>query len=357
MAGKKFSEFDSGLAMSGNSFVVGYDTTADTNNRWTLAELATGLSPSIATIYSGDGTIAASRVLTISDFPKFSGTLAGQIGLEIENTQSGADHTVCGAQIKLTSNADTGTISQFDSTGGGSTAPTMKLESPTGINYVAGAFYGQGYHYFQTGGGGAVAFDRDGNNGIVKYIIAGGGGTNTEVRYAQSGSNYSYLNCAHSTATKAFAWGFEATGNTELMRMTRSAQLGINSDGLTIAETLHVNGNTRVEGQSYSPIFTITYADPPVIDWDNGSIQTITLTGSPATAIAAPSNPKDGATYILIVKQDATGGRTFAGGWNAVFKWKGGTAPTLSAGANAVDIITFVCDGTNYYGVDSLNFS
>ena len=50
MAGKKFSEFDSGLAMSGNSFVVGYDTTADTNNRWTLAELATGLGSSITTL-------------------------------------------------------------------------------------------------------------------------------------------------------------------------------------------------------------------------------------------------------------------------------------------------------------------
>ena len=125
----------------------------------------------------------------------------------------------------------------------------------------------------------------------------------------------------------------------------------------TPTEALDIVGNAKIAGQSYSPIHTITYADPPVIDWNDGSIQTVTLTGSPATAIAAPSNPKDGATYILIVKQDATGSRTFAGGWNAVFKWKGGTAPTLSTGGNAVDIITFVCDGANYYGVDSLNFS
>ena len=144
-------------------------------------------------------------------------------------------------------------------------------------------------------------------------------------------------------------------GGSDLMIVDGSGKVGI---GVTDPdETLEIAGNVHVQGQSYSPIHTITYADPPVIDWNNGSIQTVTLTGSPATAIAAPSNPKDGATYVLIVKQDGTGGRTFAGGWNAVFKWKGGTAPTLSTGGNAVDIITFVCDGTNYYGVDSLNFS
>jgi hypothetical protein len=38
-------------------------------------------------------------------------------------------------------------------------------------------------------------------------------------------------------------------------------------------------------------------------------------------------------------------------------KWAGSTPPTLSTGANAVDILTFYYDGTtNYYGVASLNF-
>ena len=71
--------------------------------------------------------------------------------------------------------------------------------------------------------------------------------------------------------------------------------------------------------------------------------------------MAAPTNLKDGATYILRIIQDATGTRTIT--WNTVFKWAGGTAPTLSTGGGAIDIITFVSDGTNLYGCSQLNFS
>jgi hypothetical protein len=37
--------------------------------------------------------------------------------------------------------------------------------------------------------------------------------------------------------------------------------------------------------------------------------------------------------------------------------WPGGTAPTLSTGNNDIDIVTFYYDGTNYFGVFSLDFS
>ena len=71
----------------------------------------------------------------------------------------------------------------------------------------------------------------------------------------------------------------------------------------------------------------------------------------------------------LVIKQDGTGSRTIAadgwlttdaaGGNASTVKWAGGSPPTLSTGANAVDIISFYWDYTNYiaYGVASLNFS
>lgn len=90
-------------------------------------------------------------------------------------------------------------------------------------------------------------------------------------------------------------------------------------------------------------------------DWDLNTSQVATLTLTGNTTFDAPTNMKDGGTYVIILKQDATGSRTAA--WNAVFKWPGGTAPTLSTAANAVDIVTFVSDGTNMYGVSQLNFS
>ena len=50
---------------------------------------------------------------------------------------------------------------------------------------------------------------------------------------------------------------------------------------------------------------------------------------------------------LLIVKQDATGNRTLTLPSGSIIL--GGGSLTLSTAANAVDILTFVYDGTNYY--------
>jgi hypothetical protein len=91
-----------------------------------------------------------------------------------------------------------------------------------------------------------------------------------------------------------------------------------------------------------------TLTDAATIAWDmnSGPQATVTLTAS-GHAMGAPTNLVAGA-YILIVKQDATGSRTMT--WNAVFKWPGAVAPTLSTAVNAVDVFSFVSDGTNLYG-------
>ena len=66
--------------------------------------------------------------------------------------------------------------------------------------------------------------------------------------------------------------------------------------------------------------------------------------------------PGDPCNLILWMKQDATGGRIVTS-WPADVKWPGGTAPTLSTAGSAIDIISFYYDGTDFYGVQSLNFS
>jgi hypothetical protein len=38
-------------------------------------------------------------------------------------------------------------------------------------------------------------------------------------------------------------------------------------------------------------------------------------------------------------------------------KWTGGTAPTITATASAVDLISFIADGTNWYGSAIQNLS
>ena len=84
-------------------------------------------------------------------------------------------------------------------------------------------------------------------------------------------------------------------------------------------------------------------------DWALTANQVATLTLTANTTFDAPSQMVDGAFYSLIIIQDGTGGRTAS--WNTVFKWAGGTAPTLTTTASAKDIFVWRSDGTNMYEV------
>ena len=61
-----------------------------------------------------------------------------------------------------------------------------------------------------------------------------------------------------------------------------------------------------------------------------------------------------GASYLFFLRQDGSGNRavTFSG-----FKWPGGSAPTLSTAANAVDVVSGISDGTSIYADITKNFS
>ena len=84
-------------------------------------------------------------------------------------------------------------------------------------------------------------------------------------------------------------------------------------------------------------------------DWALAANQVATLTLTANTIFDAPTQMVDGAFYSLIIIQDGTGGWTAS--WNAVFKWAGGTAPTLTTTASAKDILVWRSDGTNMYEV------
>jgi hypothetical protein len=80
--------------------------------------------------------------------------------------------------------------------------------------------------------------------------------------------------------------------------------------------------------------------------------------------------PPISASFTLVVKQDSTGGRVVTN-WkvkdsgnndaagSATVLWPGGSAPTLSTGANDIDIINFYWDATNekLFGTAALDFS
>jgi len=76
----------------------------------------------------------------------------------------------------------------------------------------------------------------------------------------------------------------------------------------------------------------------------NGTVQIITLTGNATITMPTATSGK---SFIMFLKQDATGSRTVT--WTTV-KWPGGTAPTITSTASKQDIYSFFADGTNWYG-------
>ena len=92
---------------------------------------------------------------------------------------------------------------------------------------------------------------------------------------------------------------------------------------------------------------TLTFNATQAWDVQTDQVTSVTLTNN--VTFSAPTNMKDGGFYAITVIQDGTGSRT--GSWNTVFKWAGGTAPTLTTTASAKDIFVFRSDGTNMYEV------
>jgi hypothetical protein len=97
----------------------------------------------------------------------------------------------------------------------------------------------------------------------------------------------------------------------------------------------------------------VTGTGAQTIDWS--SYQKAVFTFGAGNATFTFTAPAGVCNLTLRLVQDGTGGRTAT--WPATVKWVGAAAPTLTTTANAVDIVSFYYNGTNYYGVLSPNFA
>jgi hypothetical protein len=108
--------------------------------------------------------------------------------------------------------------------------------------------------------------------------------------------------------------------------------------------------NNYIEG--VVSIGTVTSAS--TLSLTNGTVQTATLTASTACTFTMPTATA-GKSFILLLKQAATTGNgtaTFTG-----VKFNNVGAPTITATAGKMDILTFVADGTNWYGSFSQGYT
>jgi hypothetical protein len=79
----------------------------------------------------------------------------------------------------------------------------------------------------------------------------------------------------------------------------------------------------------------------------SGTVQTATLTASTACTFTMPTATA-GKSFVLLLKQAATTGNGTATFTSVKFGSAG--APTITSAAGKMDILTFISDGTNWYG-------
>lgn len=123
-------------------------------------------------------------------------------------------------------------------------------------------------------------------------------------------------------------------------------------DGIEGTALLQKSGGVMTGNITWAETDNGNSSTADTIDWSVSHKQKSTLTGNCTFTFTAPSGP---CSVLLRLIQDGSGSRLVT--WPAAVKWPAGTAPVLSTGAAAVDIVAFYYNGTNYYGSSALNFS
>ena len=143
-----------------------------------------------------------------------------------------------------------------------------------------------------------------------------------------------------------------------------TALLTLKEDGATNGD--HATfGTTGVGFTQFTPTYNATDTYVYFNRFGNKGHLTFGAASTAITDIHMHFPPVSG-NFTLVIKQHSSGGgsvtnwKTFdeAGGNESTIVWAGGSAPTLTTGANKIDIISVYWDDTNHkaYGVASLNF-
>ncbi len=196
-----------------------------------------------------------------------------------------------------------------------------------------------------------ITCDNSGNlSGVLDVsctsITLGNGGA---LRTGTSSGNTALLQAYDVDGAAYTTFGTLTAGNTPTFNLASSVTLG----GVGIAT---LNTNVWLQQQGFT---RVSLTDASTITWNAQTQQSayvlLTSAVGGTRALGAPSNLVSGFTYILVVQQSSTGSNALT--YNSVYKWPGGVAPVLSTANNAIDILTFISDGTNMYGVAQKAFA
>lgn len=144
------------------------------------------------------------------------------------------------------------------------------------------------------------------------------------------------------------------TGTTNVITVTNGDGVSGNPTLTTGSLVARTDTNQSFTVAQRGAIATLTDGATITPDFNTSNNFTVTLGGN--RTLANPTNLTAGQSGSIFIVQDGTGGRTLA--YGTQYDFIGGTAPTLSTGANAVDRIDYVVRTTgSIHCVFTANYS
>ena len=230
---------------------------------------------------------------------------------------------------------------------------TNSTATPT----AGGVSYGTGTAYGFTAAGTTGQVLTSTGSGVPSWATVGGLGTVTSV--AATVPAFLSISGSPITTTGTLAIGLSGTalpvanGGTNattasitsfnnITGYTASGATGTTSTNLVFSTTPTLTNPTVTN--YVETLYSANTGTALTIDLANGTVQKLTLTGNATltmpTAVA-------GKSFIIILAQDATGGRSVT--WTTV-AWPSATAPTITSTLSKKDLYSFFSDGTSWYG-------
>ena len=197
-----------------------------------------------------------------------------------------------------------------------------------------------------TGGTARLTFDSGGNSAFTGPVTIPAGSTVTGyLDTATASSTYQTQAGMSSYLTTASA------SSTYQTQAAMSGYLATSAIGTTVqsydADTAKTDVAQTFTAAQRGAYVTLTDAATIATDLSLGNQFQVTLGGN--RTLGAPTNVVAGQSGVIRVVQDGSGGRTLA--YNSVFKFPGGTAPTLTTTANAVDLLAYHVESTTRIAV------
>lgn len=159
----------------------------------------------------------------------------------------------------------------------------------------------------------------------------------------ESDGDFSYNPSSGTVTATAFSGsGASLTGvNAATLDGVDSTQFVRADEADTIAGLMAMTEgvNFSATAQASAAISTLTDGSTITVDLTSGIHHSVTLGGN-RTLSATNSGSAIGQSGSIFITQDGTGSRTLS--YNSAYKFAGGTAPTLSTAANAIDRLDYI---------------